>query len=151
METRYRKHNFLLTRIFEKVFIILAATVLGSIALYSLVQNIAYICTEKETIGWVKEIQEKRKVYIIISYNNVYQGENVVGKVALDYQKSANIAVGDEIKVYYQKYFDGIYTDYRKPMMIPLIIINLFLLLIVVYVIMPVPGKPHKKKKNIIT
>lgn len=128
---------------FKKVFIIVAAPILILLFLYGALVNGSYLLTKKEAFGHVEEIQKKKKVNIIISYYNEYKNEKIRAKIALDYKKSESIYIGQEIKVYYQKYFGGIYTDYRKPMAVPLLIMFIFLLSGVIYGIMP-----RTKKKS---
>lgn len=129
---------------FKKIFIIIAAPVLILLFLYGAFESGSYLLTKKEAIGYVDDIQEKRKVHIIISYYNEYKDEETKSKIVLDYEKSEPIYVGQEIKVYYQKYFNNIYSDYKKPMAIPLLIMYILLLSGVIYGIMP----GRKKKKS---
>lgn len=121
----------------KRAFVIISGIIASAILLYAIVKNTTYLLTKKVAVGSVKEIQEKRKVNIIISYYNEYKDEEVEARISLDYEKSESIYIGQEIKVYYQKYFDSIYTGYKKSMVIPLLIFYVLILLIVIYAVMP--------------
>lgn len=127
----------------KRVLVIISGIIASAILLYAIVKNTTYLLTKKEAIGSVEEIQEKRKVNIVILYYNEYKDEETEAKIALDYKRSESIYIGQEIKVYYQKYFDSIYTDYKNPMVIPLLIFYVLILSIVIYAVIP-----RRKKRS---